>query len=55
MGFEVGTCFVCRGFGVQVFELFCKNAFVGDDYFANSDELCFFFGGVLGFVHLGVI
>ena len=53
--FEVGTYLVCRWFGVPVFDVFCKYAYVGDYYFANDDELGVCFRGTLGFGHCGVL
>ena len=32
VGFEVGPCLVCRGFGVPAFGIFCKETCAGDGY-----------------------
>ena len=31
--FEVGPCLLCRGFDVPAFNVLCKDACVGGDYF----------------------
>ena len=55
MGFKVKPCLVCRGFGVPSFDVFCKNACVGDGHFANDYELGVCFGGALVLFHRGVL